>query len=71
MTAQEHARELLAHKRQQDEHLQESMRTRAEEQVQNTAETHTDEQARELLAHKRQQDEHLQESMLTRAVENL
>jgi hypothetical protein len=33
MTAQEHARELLAQKRQQDEHLHESMLTRATENL--------------------------------------
>ncbi len=68
MSTQEQARELMAQQRHNDEHLQESMRSRAEAEVNNPSkvEAIAQEQARELMTQQRQEEEHLQESMLNR-----
>lgn len=66
MNTEEKARELMAQHRLHDEHLQESMRNRAETEVNNPP-MDTQEEARELLVQQRQHEEHLQESMLQRA----
>ncbi|MFE1744750.1 hypothetical protein [Coleofasciculus sp. H7-2] len=69
MSTQDQARELMAQHRHHDDHLHESMRSRAEAEVNQThaADAHTQEQARELMSQHRHHDEHLQESMLNRA----
>ncbi len=73
MSTQDQARELMAQHRHHDEHLHESMRSRAEAEVNQThsADAHTQEQARELMSQHRHHDEHLQESMRSRAESEL
>jgi hypothetical protein len=68
MNTQEQAREIATTHRHSDEHLQESMLSRTESEIENhsKADTGTPEQARELIAHERQHDEHLHETMLSR-----
>ena len=67
MSTQEKARKLMVKERQQEEHLQESMLSRAAE----VGETHPVEEeeakARELMVEERKQEEYLQETMLSRA----
>lgn len=67
LTTQEKAREFVAQQRQHDEHLQETMHTRAAEAMKTPDSTGTQEEARELMAKQRQHDEHLQETMHQRA----
>lgn len=71
MSTEEQARRLMAKQRQHEEHLQESLLSRASEEVENLHTQETEEKARELLAHDRQQEEHLQENMLNRSIEEL
>lgn len=67
MSLEEQAREQLAKHRHHDEHLHETMLTRAAEES-DRAEG-AGEQARELLAETRHHNDHLHETMLTRAAE--
>ncbi len=69
MSTEKQAREFMVQQRQNDEHLQESMLSRAEAEVSKSSHTEavTQEQARELMTQKRQDKAHLQESMLNRA----
>ncbi|HEY9764272.1 MAG TPA: hypothetical protein V6D07_17215 [Trichocoleus sp.] len=67
----EHAREKLAHQRQQAEHLQEAMRLRSEEELHQTNPSNLDERARENLARQRQQSEHLHDTLLERSEEEV
>lgn len=71
MSLQDQARESMAKERQHDEHLHESMRNRAQEEVDRHIEGETNEQARELTAKERQHEHHLHESMLERSSEQL
>lgn len=71
MEIDEQARERLAQQRQDTENLQDTMLTRAEEQVQASDDSALDEQARKKLAEQRQHDEHIQDTMLHRSEEQL
>ncbi|MEL7036541.1 MAG: hypothetical protein AAFO04_13095 [Cyanobacteria bacterium J06592_8] len=71
MSLQEQARESMAKERQHDEHLHESMQSRAQAEIDNRVEGTTNEQARELTAQERQHEQHLQESMLERSTEQV
>lgn len=68
LTAQEQARESVAHHRQHDGHLQETMRSRAAAEK-TLSKTPTEAEARELAAKQRQHDTHLQETMQQRAAD--
>ncbi|HHP7229237.1 MAG TPA: hypothetical protein ACFCUY_00070 [Xenococcaceae cyanobacterium] len=65
MNTEKQAREAATAKRQQEQHLQDNMLTRAE------AEAKTSEQARIEATSQRQQDEHLPETMLSRSQEEI
>ncbi|OKH17633.1 hypothetical protein NIES593_22915 [Hydrococcus rivularis NIES-593] len=67
MNAKESARELMTQKRQQEEHLHETMLNRSQEELETANTAEIEEQARELMAQQRQQEEHVEESMLSRA----
>ncbi len=69
LTMQEKARESVAQQHRHDEHLQETMRTRAAAEIE-TPSSGTQEEARELMAKQRKQGEHLRETMHQRAAEN-
>lgn len=71
LTTQERARESVVQQRQHDEHLQETMRTRATAEMETPNPTSTQEEARELIAKQRQHDEHLQETMQQRASDKI
>lgn len=65
---QDKARQNLAQQRQHDEHIQEAMLERAEEEVRSDESNNpTQEQAREHLTQQRHRTEHIQETMLNRA----
>ncbi|AFZ31839.1 hypothetical protein Glo7428_3356 [Gloeocapsa sp. PCC 7428] len=64
---EQEAREAMAQQRQQEEHLQQSMLSRSEAEVNNPPGSHTEEEARELMIEQRQQEEQLQKSMLSRS----
>jgi hypothetical protein len=65
---QEEAREAMVQHRQQEEHLQQSMLSRSEAEINTPVEPEIQQEARELMTEHRQQEEHLQESMLNRSV---
>lgn len=67
----EKARESVAQQRQHDQHLQETMRTRAAVEPQAPAPAATEEEARERLVEQRQHDEHLQETMHQRVASSI
>lgn len=68
MSTEKQARERMVQQRQHDEHLQESMLSRAEAEISNSSEAEvTPEHARELMTQQRQDKAHLQEAMLNRA----
>gem|GEM_PF-3474752 len=70
MNTNDQARELMAKKRQQAEHINEAMLNRSVEEVENQDMVNTSERARELLVEDRLHDEHIQENMLNRATPN-
>jgi hypothetical protein len=67
MNAKDSARELMTQKRQQEEHRQESMLNRSQEELATANNAEIEEEARELMAEQRQQEERLEETMLSRA----
>lgn len=72
LTTQERARESVVQQRQHDEHLQETMRTRATgAMAASSSPDDTQEEARELMAKQRQHNEHLQETMHQRAADDI
>ncbi len=71
LTTQEKARESVAHHRQHEEHLQETMRTRAAAELKTPSSTTTQAEARESMVEQHQHEEHLQETMRQRAADNL
>ncbi|OKH29226.1 hypothetical protein [Chroogloeocystis siderophila] len=64
---EQEAREAMVQQRQQEEHLQQSMLSRSEAEVNTPPGSHTAEEARELMIEQRQQEEQLQQSMLSRS----
>lgn len=70
MNTNDQARELMAKKRQHDEHINEAMLNRSVEEVENQEMGNTAELARELLAEERLHNEQMQENMLNRATPN-
>lgn len=71
LTTQERARESVVQQRQQEEHRQESMRSRANEAMAAANPSVTESEARERMAKQRQQDEHLRNTMHQRAADRL
>jgi HSP20 family protein len=71
LTTQEKARESVAQQRQHEEHLQETMRTRAAAEMKTSNSTSTQEEARESMVEQRQHEEHLQETMQQRTTNNI
>lgn len=71
MNTQEHARQLMAQERQQQEHLQDNLLTRACEEVEDQTNGEELEKARELMTQNRQKQEHLQNNLLARASEEI
>jgi hypothetical protein len=68
MTQDNRARQRLTQQRQHEEHIQESILERAEEEVRSAStDNPTQEQAREHLTQQRHHADHLQETMLNRA----
>lgn len=64
------ARQKLAQQRQHEDHIDESMLSRSEEELHNS-DTELDEEAREHLAQQRQREEHRQESLLQRSEDEI
>ncbi len=72
MSIQDQARKQLAQQRQEDEHRQDAMLSRTEEELQtHDAESITDEEARERLAQQRLDEKQRQEAMLKRAEDEI
>ena len=71
MNTDEQARELMVKNRLDERHRQESMDSRALEEVEQTGNHIEEEKARELMAQERQNEEHIQESMLNRSSEEV
>ncbi|MFB2919438.1 MULTISPECIES: hypothetical protein [Aerosakkonema] len=66
MNTEEQARERMAHQRQESQHVQDAMLSRAESEN-NLAKSNTEEQARQQMAQQRQESQHVQDAMLSRA----
>lgn len=64
---QERTREAMTEQRQHEEHLQETMHLRTEEELKAADSTVINDSAREAMTEQRQHEEHLQETMLNRA----
>ena len=71
MSTQDETRKLMAKERQHQEHIKETMLSRAVEEVETETTEETSEQARELIARERQHDKNLEEKMLSRATEKI
>jgi hypothetical protein len=71
MSTQEQARKSMAESRQHNEHLQETMLNRAEEQLDRLVNSEVNQQARKSMVESRQHDKHLQETMLNRSEEEI
>ncbi|MFH7026641.1 MAG: Hsp20/alpha crystallin family protein [Heteroscytonema crispum UTEX LB 1556] len=67
LTMAEKARGAMAQQRQQEEHLQQTMHTRAAEELETPTHTDVPEEARVAMTSQRMHDEHLEETMHTRA----
>lgn len=67
----ERTREAMAEQRQREEHLQETMHLRTEEELKTANGTVINRSAREAMTEQRQHEEHLQETMLHRAEEEV
>ena len=66
MSTQEETRQLMTKERQHQEHLKETMLSRAVEEMETQTTEETTEEARELIARQRQDDKQLEEKMLSR-----
>jgi len=71
MSTEEQARKLMAEERKHKEHLDDSMLTRACEEVEHLEIGETEERARELVTENRKHEEHVHETMLNRANEEI
>ncbi|WP_416670965.1 hypothetical protein [Egbenema bharatensis] len=72
MSTQEEARKAAAQQRQDEKHLQQSMRSRSEEALE-VGDRHTSvtEEARERMVEEHQHEKHIQKTMLNRAESEL
>lgn len=71
MNTEAEARKLAAESREQDRHLQENMRERAEAEIKGQLHEATEAEARELIAEERKHAKHLEENMRERAKEEI
>lgn len=71
LTAPEKARESVVQQRQHEEHLQETMRTRAAAEMATPSDAVTQAEAREAMTEQRQHEEHLQETMHQRTADTI
>jgi HSP20 family protein len=71
LTTQEKAREAVVQQRQQDEHWQETMRSRTTTAMTASHDSETQAEARELMAKQRQHVEHLRDTMHQRSTEQI
>ena len=69
MSTQEEAREAMAQSRQHGEHVEQSILSRSQAEVETLTDDNVEEEAREAMVTKRQHDEHIQRSMLRRTAE--
>lgn len=71
MSIEEQSRERMAKQRQEEEHLQETMRTRSEKEgdTHDPGRAHTEEETREMMAKHQDREEQRRKSMLHRAEE--
>ena len=66
MSTQEEAREVMAQSRQQEQHVEKSMLSRSQAEIERLTDDDVEEEARAAMAAKRQHDEHIHQSMLGR-----
>lgn len=71
LTTPEKARESVVQQRQHEEHLQETMRTRAAAEMATPGNAVTQAEAREVMTEQRQHEEHLQETMHQRTSDTI
>lgn len=69
MSIPEEARELAAHHRQQEDHVQQTMLKRSEAELERPANPQLQEEARDLTTEERQHQDHLQQTLRQRALE--
>ncbi|MEO0757013.1 MAG: hypothetical protein AAFY78_09090 [Cyanobacteria bacterium J06648_16] len=71
MNIDEEARKAVTQSRQHVEHLESTVRHRAEESVETPPDEFIESEARNLTTQQRQHDDHIEETMLERAVESV
>ena len=71
MTTQEEARKRMTHSRQEQDHLDENMRSRSEAELDHPASPHIEEEAREGVVKQHHHQHNVQESMLERSKEEI
>lgn len=71
MSTKEEARKEMVKSRQHEEHIQENMLLRSEEELEHSSSEELEEESRELIVEQRQYDKHLQETMLSRSEEEI
>lgn len=67
MNTQEESRNSMAKLRKHEEHIQDNLLHRAEEQVKQSSNSEITEEARELIVKQHQHDKHIRETMLSRS----
>ncbi|MGK7893605.1 MAG: hypothetical protein AB4372_08270 [Xenococcus sp. (in: cyanobacteria)] len=67
MTTKNEARKAMAESRQHEEHIQDNILSRSEEEIKQSPSQEIAEESRELMVEKRQQEKHTKETMLSRA----
>ena len=67
MSTRSEARKAMAQSRHHDEHIQENMLSRSEEEIQQSPSQKIAEESRELMIEKRQHEKHTRQTMLSRS----
>jgi hypothetical protein len=71
MSTQDEARKRMTHFRQEEEHLEDNMRSRSEAELDHPASPHIDEEAREGAVRQHRHEQNVQESLLERSKEEV
>ena len=67
MSTKNEARKAMAESRQHEEHIQENILSRSEEEIKQSQSQEIAEESRELMVGKRQQEKHTRKTMLSRS----
>ncbi len=67
MTTNQEARKAMAESRHHEEHIQENILSRSEEEIKQSPSQEIEEESRELMVEKRQHEKHTRKTMLSRS----